>query len=152
LSDLSLLYFYEHKFAEAEQLGGRALAIDEKAFGPEGLQVSTDLNRVGIAQRDEGKVKEAENSLKRALAIREKQLPRQHQWIAVSLENLASVYLLQGKQDKAAPLIARARIIRARPQAASLPAKSKKSTREQAGNNKPRIPCKTVMQEARKSR
>ncbi len=94
---------------------GEALSIHQKAYGPEGLQVSTDLNRIGIADRDGGKLEDAEKDLKRALSIREKQLAPQNSMIAVSLENLASVYLLQGKPDKAAPLIARARTIRAHP-------------------------------------
>ena len=109
-SDLSLLYSYEKKPAEAAEFAVRALPVEEKSFGADSLQVSTTLNRLGIAQRDQGKFAEAELSLKRALAIREtKQAPQS--WIAISLANLASVYQLEGAGTKAIPLIKRARLL-----------------------------------------
>jgi len=117
LSDLSLLSFYEHKFAEAERFAQRALQIQEKALGPDNLEVSTTLNRLGLAERDLRKMTAAETALKKALAIREKNLPPNHAWIAISLENLASVYMAQGEADKAAPLIKRAQEIRSHPPA-----------------------------------
>lgn len=40
-SDLSLLYFYEHKLKEAENFAAQALPIQEKAYGPDSLEVST---------------------------------------------------------------------------------------------------------------
>jgi len=110
LSDLSLLYSYEKKPAEAEKFAQRSLPLEEKTFGTESLEVSTTLNRLGMGQRDEGKFTDAEQTLKRALAIREaKHAPQQ--WIAISLANLASVYELDGQQAKATPLIARARLL-----------------------------------------
>jgi tetratricopeptide (TPR) repeat protein len=96
LSDLSLLYFYEERPAEAVQYGRRALAIQEQTLGKENLDVSTTLNRIGISERDLGQYSQAQTDLKRALAIREKSLDRKHIWIAISLENLASVYIARG--------------------------------------------------------
>src|SRR2546429_2481571 len=43
LSDLSLLYFYEHRYKEAEDFAARALPIEEKTYGPESLEVSTTV-------------------------------------------------------------------------------------------------------------
>jgi hypothetical protein len=98
--------------AAAEEFARRSLPLEEKAFGADSLQVSTTLNRLGIAQRDEGKFTEVELSLKRALGIREtKQAPQS--WIAISLANLASVYQLEGQETKAVPLITRARLLQA---------------------------------------
>src|SRR6266478_7465589 len=74
LSDLSLLYFYEKKFATAEKFAQRALPIQEKVFGPNGLEVSPALNRLGIAERELGNLSATETTLKRALAIREENL------------------------------------------------------------------------------
>jgi tetratricopeptide (TPR) repeat protein len=108
LSDLSLLNFYERNFSAALSFGRRALPGQEKAFGAESLEVSTTLNRIGIAERDLGMLEAAEADLQHALAIREtKKAP--DRWIAISLENLASVYELEGKDSKAASLVARAR-------------------------------------------
>jgi tetratricopeptide (TPR) repeat protein len=112
LSDMALLYFYEHKFGEAERYARRALPVQERVHGPESLEVSTTLNRLGIAERDEGKLTQAEATLKRALSTREKLVPSSSPWIATSLENLASVYLVKGEQDQAAPLLQRAQAIR----------------------------------------
>lgn len=117
LSDLSLLYFYEEKPAEAVRYGRRALAIREQTLGKENLDVSTTLNRIGISERDLGQYSQAKTDLKRAPAIREKSLDRNHIWIAISLENLASVYIAQRDYARAAPLRARARAIRAHPAA-----------------------------------
>jgi Tfp pilus assembly protein PilF len=83
----------------------------KKNRGPESLDVSTTLNRLGLCQRDLNKFAEAEKSLKRALAIREKRLAPNHAWIAISLQNLASVYTAQHQDEKADPLLARSQAI-----------------------------------------
>lgn len=89
-----------------------ALQTQEKVLGTESIEVSTTLNRLGLAERDEEKFAEAEMIMKRALSIREKLLASNDMWIAVSLENLASVYLVEGQREKAIPLLARAQTIR----------------------------------------
>src|SRR5260370_7090097 len=95
--------------------------MPEKAFGKDGLEVSTTLNRLGISDRDLGKFPEAEANLKRALAIREKVLAPNNSWIAVSLENLASVYAAQGQYDKITPLLTHAPTIPSHPSAPTPP-------------------------------
>ncbi len=111
---MALLYFYEKKYDSAESFATRALPIQERAFGPESLEVSTTLNRLGLCQRDLNRLALAEVSFARALAIRKRHFQPDHPWIAISLENLASVYRAQGQVEKAALLVESSRPIRSK--------------------------------------
>ena len=90
----------------------RALAIYEKAAGPEHPAVATLLNNLGQVDKVQGRYAEAEPLIKRSLAIREKVLGRDHPDVARSLNNLADLYERQGRLADAEPLYQRARAIR----------------------------------------
>ena len=60
------------KYAEAEPLHKRSLAIWEKALGKDHPNVATSLNNLAGLYRDQGKYVEAEPLHKRALAIKGK--------------------------------------------------------------------------------
>ena len=60
------------RYPDAEMLFKRALAIDEKAQGPEHPDVASILNNLAAVYDDEGRYAEAEPLDKRALAIQEK--------------------------------------------------------------------------------
>jgi Tetratricopeptide repeat len=60
----------------------RALAIYEKAAGPEHPAVATLLNNIGQVDKVQGRYGEAEPLIKRSLAIREKVLGRNHPDVA----------------------------------------------------------------------
>jgi tetratricopeptide (TPR) repeat protein len=96
--------YREGKFAEAVPLAQQALAIDEKALGPDHPDVATDLNNLAELYRNQGRYAEAEPLLKRALAIREKALGPDHSDVAGSLNNLATLYRDQGRYAEAEPL------------------------------------------------
>ncbi len=66
------------RYAEAEPLYQRSLAIDEKVLGPEHRGVAIDLNNLAALYDDTGKYAEAESLHKRSLAIREKALGPLH--------------------------------------------------------------------------
>ena len=76
----------------------RALAIYEKALGPEHPAVATVLNNLGQVAKVQGRYAEAEPLIKRSLAIREKVLGPDHPDVARSLNNLAELY------ERAGPL------------------------------------------------
>jgi tetratricopeptide (TPR) repeat protein len=57
---------------EAEALYRRALAINEKYFGPDHPNVATDLNNLAELLRDTNRLSEAEPLIRRALAIDQK--------------------------------------------------------------------------------
>ena len=91
----------------------RALAIREKALGPDHPDVAT------VAQQPrralpcaQGRYAEAEPLYKRALAILRRQLGPDHPDVATTLNNLAELYRHQGRYAEAEPLYKRALAIR----------------------------------------
>ena len=72
LNNLAALYHAQGKYAEAEPLYQRALAIRENALEPEHPDVATSLNNLAELYRAQGKYAESEPLHQRALAIREK--------------------------------------------------------------------------------
>jgi|tagenome__1003787_1003787.scaffolds.fasta_scaffold20510509_1 tetratricopeptide (TPR) repeat protein len=79
----------EHRHAEAELLFKRALAIGEKALGPEHPDIATRLNNLAELYRATNRHAEAEPLFKRALAIDEKVLPANYPDLATVRENYA---------------------------------------------------------------
>ena len=107
LNNLAALYSDQGRYAEAEPLYKRALAICEKALGPDHPDVGSSLNNLAALYRDQGRYAEAEPLFKRSLAIREKALGPDHPDVATSLNNLAALYELQGRYADAEPLYKR---------------------------------------------
>ena len=97
LNNLALSYRRQRRYAEAEPLYKRALAVWEKLHGPEHQGVATTLGNLGMLYRDQRKYVEAEPLLKRSLAIREKALPPHHGELGISFNNLAILYFDQGR-------------------------------------------------------
>jgi tetratricopeptide (TPR) repeat protein len=96
------------RYAEAEPLYRRALAIDEKALGLKHPDVATSLNNLAGLLYKQGKYVEAEPLYRRALAIGEKTLGPDHPAVATRLNNLAGLLEAQGKYVEAEPLYRRA--------------------------------------------
>jgi tetratricopeptide (TPR) repeat protein len=99
--------FYLHgrgRYAEAEPLCRRALAIRERALGPNHQSTAASLNNLAELYRDQGRYAEAEPLYQRALAIDEKALGPDHPGTAVDLNNLALLYYNQGRYGEAEPL------------------------------------------------
>ncbi len=72
LNNLARLYQAQGKYAEAEPLYQRALAIVEKALGPEHPHVATSLENYAALLRQTARADEAERMEARAKAIRAK--------------------------------------------------------------------------------
>jgi len=72
LNNLALLYAQQGKYAEAEPLFKRALAIDEKALGPEHPDVAAIAERLALVLRKLGRKSEAKVYEKQAARIRAK--------------------------------------------------------------------------------
>ena len=70
------------KYADAIPLAQRALAIREKALGPDHPDVALSLNNLALLYRNQGRYAEAEPLYKRSLAIREKALGPDHPDVA----------------------------------------------------------------------
>ena len=68
----------------------RALAIDEKSFGPEHPNVAIRLNNLAQLLQATNRLAEAEPLMRRALAIDEKSFGPEHPNVAIRLNNLAA--------------------------------------------------------------
>jgi len=102
------------RYAEAEPLFKRALAIKEKAFGPDHPGVALGLSNLASLYNAQGRYGEAEPLHKRALAIMEKALGPEHPNVATSLENYAKLLRKTERDAEAEELEARGKAIRAR--------------------------------------
>jgi tetratricopeptide (TPR) repeat protein len=97
--------------AGAEPLYRRALAIDEKALGPEHPSTAISLNNLGSLLKARGDLAGAEPLYRRALAIDEKALGPDHPYTAVDLDNLAGSLEAKGDLASAETFLRRAVVI-----------------------------------------
>jgi tetratricopeptide (TPR) repeat protein len=107
LNELALFYKVMGRYAEAEPLYVRSLAIKEKQLGANHPDTATSLNNLAELYRTTGKYAEAEPLYVRSLAIIEKQLGANHPDTATSLNNLALLYKSTGRYAEAEPLFVR---------------------------------------------
>ena len=114
LLGLGELYLHQRRYAEAESLLKRGLAIREKALGPEHPDVAGSLNNLAALYDAQGRYVEAGSLYRRVLAIYEKALGPEHPSVAASLENYAALRRETGRSDEAAKMEARAEAIRAK--------------------------------------
>ena len=88
-------------FATARQAFERALAIDEKAFGPDHPNVARHVNNLGMVLKDLGDLDDARKAFQRALAIDEKAFGPDHPNVARDVNNLGGVLQDLGDLDGA---------------------------------------------------
>ena len=113
INHLGIAVVQAGNYTEAEPHLNRALAIPEKALGPDHPDTATNLNNLAELYRAQVQVCGGRAALhKRALAIREKAFSADHPVTATSLNGLAYLYELQGRYAEAAPLYKRALAIR----------------------------------------
>ena len=105
--DAAALYKQAH-YADAEPLLQEALAIREKASGPDDPDVAASQNDLAGLYRELGRYGDAEPLYRRALAIKEKLLGHHNPALASSLNNLAAVLSTEGRYNDAEPLFRRA--------------------------------------------
>jgi tetratricopeptide (TPR) repeat protein len=96
---LARVYYDQGRYAEAEALYQRTLAIDEHGLGPMHPDVAQSLNSLGGLYSIQGRDAEAEPLLQRSLAIREQALGPEHPLVAAVRKNYADV--LQRRLHKA---------------------------------------------------
>jgi CHAT domain-containing protein len=95
-------------YEKAEPLYQRALAINEKALGPEHPEVASSLFNLASLYTERGDYAKAEKLFQRALAIREKVLGPEHSDVAFALKGLAVLRVRKGDYLSAEPLYQRA--------------------------------------------
>ena len=111
LTGLGFLYLKYGRFAQAAEFYKRALATDEKAFGPNSDDASSQLSNLAGVYDWQGKYEDAERLYKRALPIQEKIGGLNSLPVAILLNNLATLYSHQGRHAEAEALYLRARPI-----------------------------------------
>ena len=112
LNYLALVYDAQGKYADAEPLYKRSLAILENALGPEHPDVAKSLNNLALLYHHQGKYAKAEPLYMRSLAISERALGPEHPQVATGLNNLAEIYRAEGRYADAEPLYQRSLAIR----------------------------------------
>ena len=112
LDDQADALYEKGRYAEAEPLYKRSLAIREKALGPDHPDVAASLNNLALLYDQQGRHVDAEPLYKKALAIWEKALGPDHPDVATALNNLALLYDAQGRYADAEPLYRRSLVIR----------------------------------------
>jgi tetratricopeptide (TPR) repeat protein len=108
MNDLSILLLQKGRFADAEAILRRSIAICEKASGPDSHALCRPLGNLAIACEALGRYAEGEDLLKRAIVICEKVLGPDHAEVGVLLNSLGENYRKLGRFDEAEPLYQRA--------------------------------------------
>jgi CHAT domain-containing protein/Tfp pilus assembly protein PilF len=111
LNDQALQYSAMGRYPRAISLEQHALAITEKARGPEHPETANLLNNLAELYRLTGAYANAEPLYQRALAIAEKALGAEHPATSLALNNLAFLYETTGAYAKAKPLYQRSLVI-----------------------------------------
>ena len=105
---VALLFREYGRFIEAEQMFQRALAGQEKVFGPDHKSTLQVVNNLGISYKAQGKYAEAERMYQRALEGKEKALGSNHISTLQAVHNLGALYLDLGKHAEAEHMYQRA--------------------------------------------
>jgi tetratricopeptide (TPR) repeat protein len=95
---------------ESVDLHARALAIDEKHYGPDHANVAIDLESLGTALAQQNHMAESEKALRRAISILERITPG-HAQLGVAYDALASFLVEEDRLAEAHEAAARARDI-----------------------------------------
>ncbi len=114
LNNLAGVYRTQGRYAQAEPLYQRSLAIKEKALGPEHPAVATGLNNLAALYIAQGKYTEAEPLYQRALLVLTRAVGPEHPHVATMLENYARMLRVLNRHDEAEKMEARAQAIRAK--------------------------------------
>ena len=95
------------KFSEAVPLAQRSLAIYEKTYGPDHINVAGALSNLAILYQAQGRLADAGPLYRRSLAIAERVLGPDNPELATALNNLATLDDDQGRYADAETLYRR---------------------------------------------
>jgi tetratricopeptide (TPR) repeat protein/CHAT domain-containing protein len=104
LNEQAAKLYRDGEYAEGVRVAERALAMFERALGPDHPDVATFLNNLAGLYQAQGRYADAEPLYKRALAMREAALGPDHPDVARALSNLGLLYKKQGRYADAESL------------------------------------------------
>src|SRR5690242_10123632 len=97
LRDQAAALVAQGKYADAEPLLTRALASQEKEFGPDAAGLIENIDLLGALYRAEGRNAEAQTVYARSLSIRQKTYGADSSALIPDLKSLASLYAVLGQ-------------------------------------------------------
>jgi tetratricopeptide (TPR) repeat protein len=100
------------KYAEAEPLHRKVVAVYEDVLGPKHPDTATEYNNLAIVIGAQGRYREAELLYRKTLAVCEEVLGSKHPRTATACNNLAANLDAQGRYKEAEPLHRRALAVR----------------------------------------
>ncbi len=108
LGRLATLSYAKARYAEAEPLFRRALAMDLATCGPDHPAVAVDLHNLAELLRVTNRIDAAEPLFRRAMAIHEQRLGQDHPRVAADLNSLATLLQQTNRLDEAELMFRRA--------------------------------------------
>jgi tetratricopeptide (TPR) repeat protein len=108
LSAAGKAYYYMAQWQKSEPLLRRALAIDEKSYGPDHPKVAVRLNNLAVLLWSTNQLAESELLVRHALAINEQSYGPVHPNVATNLNNLALLLKATNRPEEADTLMRRA--------------------------------------------
>jgi tetratricopeptide (TPR) repeat protein len=93
---------------KAEDFLKKALAIDEKDFGPSSPEIARRIWELGAFYANHNNFEQCEHYFKRVISVLEKNFGPEYPKLAFHLSNLAMLYMTKGKNFDAESLIKRA--------------------------------------------
>ncbi|MBI5155334.1 tetratricopeptide repeat protein, partial [Candidatus Poribacteria bacterium] len=100
-TNVALIHYDGGNYPAAEQIFREVIAFQEKGYGPEFLELATNLIYLGRTLEKQGRFADAEPVLQRALRIREKNKGPKDKTVASALEALGQLYQAAGRLDGA---------------------------------------------------
>lgn len=107
MNQLGLLLKANALYAEAESLYRRALAIDERSYGPEHPNVAIRLNNLALLLEATNRLAEAELLVRRELVITERSYGTEHGQVTRVLRFLARLLQSANRTAEAEPVLRR---------------------------------------------
>ena len=93
------------RYEESKLIYLRALAIFEKALGPQHYEIAANLHNLAAVHAARGHIDEAEEHYRRALALKEKLLGAESPDAALTRNNLGRLMISAGRPREAIPLL-----------------------------------------------
>ena len=103
-TDLALVLYYQHRYAEADPLATWAMSVREKHAEQSPTYLFRSYYTLGLIRAAERHYPDAEILFQRALTIQSTALGESHPFLVETYDNLADVYCEQRKFAKAEPL------------------------------------------------
>jgi tetratricopeptide (TPR) repeat protein len=107
-NEVGVFFVQLARYAEAESLLRRTLALVEQSYGPEHPEVAIRLNNLALLLQETNRLEEAEPLLRRALRINEHSYGPEHPNVAKNLTNLTNLFYATNRLGEAEPMMRRA--------------------------------------------